>query len=258
MQVNLTIKNYRCFPDDKPASILLDDGLTALLGVNNSGKSSVLKFFYEFRNLFLIFRNQNSTIISSLYGTKQAFNLSNNILDINEIFSNTNKRDLNIEFEFKNASTSTDARRLIFTIYRGTNNFIAKIFNSGGQVNPVKNKTSFSGNSLISNGVEVIKMEPVYDLFQVLSSTIFIPSYRNAINIGSKDNYFDISIGQKFIEKWRDYKTGASRANSEAVFRLTEDIKKIFRFEDLEINPSSDNQTLQIFINGKSSVVSQR
>src|SRR6266702_3463896 len=52
MEIELTIKNYRCFSDEKPARILIKPGFTAFLGINNSGKSSLLKFFYEFRNLF--------------------------------------------------------------------------------------------------------------------------------------------------------------------------------------------------------------
>ena len=53
MQIELTLRNYRCFPDTRPMRISLGGGLTAFfIGVNNSGKSSLLKFFYEFRDLF--------------------------------------------------------------------------------------------------------------------------------------------------------------------------------------------------------------
>lgn len=36
MQIDITLKNYRCFPDSKPARISLREGFTALVGVNNS------------------------------------------------------------------------------------------------------------------------------------------------------------------------------------------------------------------------------
>ncbi len=55
MQVDLVIKNYRCFPDYHPARISIRTGYTAFVGVNNSGKSSLLKFLYEFRPLFSYF-----------------------------------------------------------------------------------------------------------------------------------------------------------------------------------------------------------
>jgi energy-coupling factor transporter ATP-binding protein EcfA2 len=47
-------------------------------------------------------------------------------------------------------------------------------------------------------------------------------------------------------------KTGPVRQNNVAAYRLTEEIRQLFGFDRLEINPSDDNQTLQVFINGRS------
>lgn len=43
MDVEIEIKNYRCFPDERPASIRLRSGLTSVVGVNNAGKSTALR-----------------------------------------------------------------------------------------------------------------------------------------------------------------------------------------------------------------------
>ncbi len=43
MDLEITIKNYRCFSDEKPARLVLRKGFPAFVGVNNSGKSSLLK-----------------------------------------------------------------------------------------------------------------------------------------------------------------------------------------------------------------------
>jgi AAA15 family ATPase/GTPase len=50
--VRVTIKNYRGFSDQVPVRIEIGEGLTALLGANNAGKSSLKLFFYEMRELF--------------------------------------------------------------------------------------------------------------------------------------------------------------------------------------------------------------
>ncbi len=50
---------------------------------------------------------------------------------------------------------------------------------------------------------------------------------------------------------------GGDRDQNEATYRLTEDIGKIFGYDHLEINPSADKQTLQLFINGKSYMLSE-
>ena len=57
MELTITLRNYRCFTDDQRASFVLGEGLTSFIGVNNSGKSAVLRFFFEFRQLLGTFSN---------------------------------------------------------------------------------------------------------------------------------------------------------------------------------------------------------
>src|SRR4051812_10237547 len=45
----LTLQNYRAFPNDAPIEIAIADGITFFLGVNNVGKSALLRTFYELR-----------------------------------------------------------------------------------------------------------------------------------------------------------------------------------------------------------------
>jgi energy-coupling factor transporter ATP-binding protein EcfA2 len=59
-------------------------------------------------------------------------------------------------------------------------------------------------------------------------------------------------VGQAFVKAWRAYKTGNLKIHNEAAYRLTQDIQRIFEFQSLEINPHETDQTLQVFVNGKS------
>src|SRR5689334_5799240 len=52
LEIDITLKNYRCFEDVHPVTLRLRDGVTAFVGKNNSGKSSLLKFLYECRPIF--------------------------------------------------------------------------------------------------------------------------------------------------------------------------------------------------------------
>ena len=52
MWAEVRVANYRCFSEQRPATIVIADGETAIVGANNSGKSTLLKFFYEMRAYF--------------------------------------------------------------------------------------------------------------------------------------------------------------------------------------------------------------
>jgi AAA15 family ATPase/GTPase len=70
MLVDLTINNHPCFAGSKPAHIVLRDGFTAFVGVNNSGKSSLLKFFFELRPLFDMPTTANSEFLQATKGPR--------------------------------------------------------------------------------------------------------------------------------------------------------------------------------------------
>lgn len=60
----LILRNFRCFDWEHPAELIFDNGFTAIVGPNNSGKSSALRAVYELRSQFLhvaqLFSPQNN------------------------------------------------------------------------------------------------------------------------------------------------------------------------------------------------------
>jgi len=61
-------KNYRCFTDSHPARVSLGRQLVAFIGVNNSGKSTLLRSFYELRQLFGMFSSRRLSLHSLRHG----------------------------------------------------------------------------------------------------------------------------------------------------------------------------------------------
>jgi len=255
---HLTVKNYRCFPDNKPVHISMRNGFTAFVGVNNSGKSSLLKMFYELRGLFSILSNPGNFLNALRDPNGNDFALANTIQDINEIFCNTNSRDIYLEFKV-NAGLNTKQtdgvlpEKIAVTITKGKNLYKPQIFLPGNKSLDTKNPSISSNvvkNDYIKIGDTLVDMKAYYQIFKALSKTVYIGPFRNAVNIGANENYYDMTIGQKFITLWDSYKSGKTKTNIVAALSLTEDIKHIFRFKSLEINASTDNQTLHVIVNG--------
>ncbi|MBI4506827.1 MAG: AAA family ATPase, partial [Chloroflexi bacterium] len=266
MDVDIEIKNYRCFGDPRPARLTLDRGFTAFVGANNSGKSSLLKFFYEFRDLFALLSQPTGNFSQALTGTPNPFRIQSTVVDHNEIFHNQNDRDLEVCIRFtpREDAPPSDAgvfpNRVDITVPRGTHHFTLGLKAEGIAVKWPSHDLSalhLSDNSLRIDNSAVVDLTPVYEAFKLMADTLYVGAFRNAINLGSNENYFDIQVGQKLIRSWKDLKSGSVKKHNEACYRLTQDIRRIFGYESLEINPSADEQTLQMFINGRSYKLSE-
>src|SRR2546427_12956738 len=101
MSFDLTVKNYRCFPDSQPARLSVRPGFTALVGANNSGKSALLRLFYDFRSLFQQLATADAQLLQLFRGVNGGINYPNDsVMDPTELFSAGNVRDMTLEFDF--------------------------------------------------------------------------------------------------------------------------------------------------------------
>ena len=266
MQIEITLKNYRCFADSKPAKFSIRKGFTALIGVNNSGKTALLKFFYEFRSL-----------LASLCGgdfwerlftdVGQNLSLPKEVLDSQEIFCNANNRPLVIELAFLREDESEFGstlipRKLLITVQRNTS-YTGQIFANIGPLHLPE--FSLDGNIFTKDGGTVAEISLDFlDSLRFLGETLYIGPFRNVINLfptpelssirtiqSLHTSYFDINVGLPLIQQWREAKTGANKELAKRSYALQNDIKRIFDFESMDINSSVNDQTIQFVINGE-------
>jgi len=254
--MKIILKNYRCFPDSRPAQIEIKPGFTSFIGTNNCGKSSLLKFFHEFRALFQFMSSFSANFLQALQqNSASGFQLSF-ILDVAEIFTNTNARDLTMSFEVVVDGSFIPRgpvpERILVTVPNRTSSFRAQIMTNLGQLEWGKFVIEEPLLRKNTAGEILADLSPYLSEFRALAGTLYIGPFRNAINVGTKDNYFDIQVGTSFISRWRSLKTGNDKRGNELIMRITDDIARIFDLEQLQIDASEDGQTLQVFVNRKS------
>ena len=258
MNLDLTIKNYRCFPQSHPARLAIRKGLTALVGPNNSGKSSLLKFFFEFRNLLA--ELSSGTLIEALRGRARSF-APQGVDDIAELFSEENEHPIAIQIDLSPA-LETDPTQLdlvlthmVIEIPRGQNTYRVRDLRIPTKAIPLDGGYGIEDAGgcvfLTAGTTRVANMTPLLTALQPLARTTYIAAFRNAINIGGNETYFDIRVGEQFLQAWRALKTGAVIKQARAAYRLTEDIQHIFGYDRLDINTANDNKTLRVFVNGR-------
>lgn len=242
MEFDITLKNYRCFPDEKPATLELRRGLTALIGPNNSGKSAALRFFYEFRPFFE--QASNSAALHQMLALKNSWNANfpPEVLDPEEVFSFTNDRPLSVSVT---RSTGRLTRNpAIISLDRGQN--VMRMQITGINIRGYANGTYLCG-------AEQIPQKAFEDVFSPLGDVAYIGAFRNALNRGENvQRYYDMSVGQSFISEWADMQSGNSEQLNRAASAVVESIKQIFGFEQLSIGVAPHDRSLNFVTNGRS------
>lgn len=241
MDIDLTLKNYRCFAESCPARISIRPGFTALVGPNNSGKSALLRFLYEFRDLFARIATNNREFQKSLTTGPATFSFPSSVQDLHEVFTNSTRGDLTIELSLRDERTVNQTIRpalvLQLAVLRGQNTFTARVGYSSTEPIDVEKGVQFKGHLLINSpGAAPVDMSLVREACRSLSSSLYIPAYRNAINVGRNEKYFDIDTGVAFIEAWSEWQAGAQKWKSEATERISEEIKRILGFERFRLS----------------------
>jgi predicted ATPase len=250
MRVDIELKNYRCFPDSHPARFSLGRKFVGFIGVNNSGKSTVLRSFYELRNFYGRFASPTGNILQLLTRTRTETIEFLGVMDPDEVFSNTNMRDIEIRFTLDLEEPEEQhlpvPARLSMRIERRTRRLSFQV----EDLPSLGPNVGWDENLLVHNGAPILDFGPWFEIFSWLASSLYIGPFRNAINSGA-GAYYDLGVGTAFISEWDTYKSGPNRSQNRAALELTAEIQRIFELVSLDINASHDNQTLLLTINGQ-------
>lgn len=246
--MKIKLINYRCFHESHPLEFELNDGFTSFIGVNNSGKSSILKFFYEFRELFNQLTDYNH--LNRAIKNQGGFNYSSSIYDTTEIFNNISKNDIKIEISTVDENNIPIS--IIITVPYGRNVYSVDFKIKEEVVHQDSINLSSLSNKVSSISSQGVSLKPIIDICGDLANTLYIGPFRNALNKGEDNSYYDLQIGEAFIRQWKSMKEGNNKRQNEAAIELEEELTRIFEFDSLQINPSEDCKTLKIIVDKKS------
>jgi ABC-type Na+ transport system ATPase subunit NatA len=254
VRIELTLKNYRCFPDTSPARIVIEDGTwTAFLGVNNAGKSSLLRFFFEFRPFFQLLSQPGQWHHVASDG--QGVGFGGSVRDPKEVFHILNDRNLSIEIRVSTIAPYADKGGLFpsvvrFEFKRSNPQQVALTlveFSSGDKFPIGPGVDMESGTLLARSGVRA-DIAVYVDVMKRLSRTFYVGAFRNVLNKGAKEDYFDIQVGDAFIRRWRGMQSGNDLSANAACEEVVAAIEHLFGYGRLTIQAADSNDTLQLTI----------
>jgi AAA domain, putative AbiEii toxin, Type IV TA system len=258
MDIDIKLSGYRCFPSTNPAVLELRDGFTALIGLNNSGKSSLMKAIYELRDIFSKL-TANSEPFRQAVTLGYGFDQRPEIGDPFDMFWQFSNDDAFIEVTLPEIKKNIANACWKATIQLFRTNFPRfKLTLHAPQGTEMQIKTlAVAGNNnalFVHEGVH-FDMTHMFDAFSFLRNCFYCPSIRHAtafVPDNRSGKLYDISVGKPFIENWHTYQTGDKKSSTEMIDSLVADIQKLFRYERLQIQASATGRDILVVANGKS------
>jgi len=246
--ITITLKNYRCFADTRPATIEFGPGFTAFAGPNNSGKSSYLKFIYEFQQLWQDLRNvatlaQLKNQPSALHGAGLR-----SVVDNLDVLCDQTGRPLSVELHLKSPALREPYISSIILTFQPAN---PTVWQGAITCAPTDcNALVLAEQELRNEHQQAVSCQPFLDSFSSFHNCLFAPAFRNAINEGA-GSYYELAVGTSLVALWDQWKAGDTREAKKAIQRVTKDIRHIFGFASLEINASANGKTLEVVVDGR-------
>lgn len=208
-------------------SFSLESGKTiALVGRNNAGKSALMRFFYEFKNVFANFRdgswsssgssntltsNAQDAMFNDRYGVADPLDLYPNRDASKPIQFSLSAQDISCSFELSQSNAQSGhllTKRSNFEL--GPHSWVAQVLDD-------------------------------------LKNTLYFGAHRNLVNEGAGGGgYFDLSIGTAFTNHWDYLKNGVDSRNASSALHAERLIADLLGWPSLSINASADKK--QIFL----------
>jgi predicted ATPase len=250
--MKITAKNYRCYSEKNPLRITFSEGITSFVGVNNAGKSTIFRLIYELRNLWELLSRKD---ISLFKNPNNTINISFGLAEPLTIFCEQNNNDISVEICLRD-STLVDiseqhwVHTAVFSASReNVNNWNVRLYydyNELLDIRKLKNEGSgyfYEGG----DGKNFISLDAFFKAMDILNRCIYFGANRYASG-KSGSRHFDLPLGKDFVNQWRTWKLGNETKSKKITTRIQKDIRNIFQFRSLEINPANNGEDMELVI----------
>ncbi|MDX6766293.1 MAG: AAA family ATPase [Candidatus Methylacidiphilales bacterium] len=259
MNMEIQVRNYRCFNEAHPAVLRIHRGTTALIGANNAGKSTLLRLFYELRPLFAKLA-ESPAVWAALLNESIPLPQPLEVEDREAILHRHARGDLVLNIRVLDCDLSArkpDPRPYIvpgeidLVVSRKNFRVIARVDGARGRFQVVDARGSHARLTGGEAALITVSWPVLQELFGSLADSLYIGPYRALRPFPEEDHSYDLQLGASFFKKFlRVHETEKARFN-EGARRLERDMRSIFQFKKFEVAVLGRPAALFFDINGE-------
>lgn len=259
MNLEISVKNYRCFNEVHPAVLRIHRGTTVLTGANNAGKSTLLRMFYELRPLFSELAGDPRTWLK-LLNESLPMPVPLEAEDREAIFHRHAKGDLVLNFrvldcDYNRRKPDPHAyvvpQEIDLVVSRKNFQVRARLDGERSRFQLVDAKGSHARLTGGESSLVTVSWPVVQELFASLADSLYIGPYRALRPFPEEDHSYDLQLGASFFRKFlRVHETEKARFDQGAR-RLERDMRAIFQFKKFEVRVEGRPEALYFNINGE-------
>lgn len=214
----ITLKNYRAFSQQSPLTLNISKGITFLLGINNVGKSTILRAFYDFRNAVMAAPLQQVAQAGE-HQTKS--NLPEGITFDRIVNRSALNHPIEISFSQKGAGWR-------FEITPDGDPHTQRINCKINRISGLTASNEFS--------------DTIHAIFR---SSMHVGSFRSPA-VQAKGSLLDMHIGTNFVHEWDAWANGRKIDHSNQVELLIDELRDLFGYKKFHISVSQDRTQLDL------------
>jgi len=201
-EIEFEVSNYRNFTIDNPLKFCVKSGISCYLGINNIGKSNILKFFFELDEVIALVLNSKA---------------ANGFIESKKI-----------KIPFGNIKNRTNDIKVITVIIKMNSYELTININSSDLNNEYSNIVNITYNTTGFNG------NTKNELLLLFSNILYIPPFRNGV-FQINDIYFNFMLGSQFILEWSKWQGGDDMIRAQRINDFVNELRDFFQFKKFKL-----------------------
>lgn len=254
MGVSLVLKNFRCFSRERPAVISLDGGVTAVVGPNDGGKSSLIRALVELRPLFECVASQDEAVEQAIRSGTPAPQLKPVGGPADSLICKQTPGPLELALEIAPVThlpgRPPAAGRVTLSLDEGVQHLRVAVTPPPGTYFESTSDSKLKDDVLAGKNNSSIDLRPYREEFRSLARTRYFGPFRHLLPAGGE--YHDMLVGSVLVSLWRSLLSGGRGRDRQRALEVRNDLRAMFGHDDLQITPAEAPDRLLVEVGGRS------